>query len=100
MILIWYDSWKTKKISNEYLIYFGLLILFPTFSGTLDAMARFAILAFPMFISMSILSEGKKFNTAFKVTYVIFILMLIFTTIRYVNEEINFCKIIMNKFFC
>ena len=101
LLLLSYIAWKKKYLKNEYLIYLLILIIFPMFSGTLDAMARFAITMFPAFITISMITEKeKKYNTIFKIIYIIFIILLIFSTARYVNEDINLCEMLSIKTFC
>jgi hypothetical protein len=101
LIIILYVGWKGKYVKNEYLIYLAIMLIFPMFSGTLSAMSRFAIMMFPAFIIMSALSEKeRKYNMLFKAIYVIFIFILVFSTVRYVNEDINFCRIFGGEIFC
>jgi hypothetical protein len=57
------------RISGEYLIYAGLLVLLPTSGGLLVSMGRFGMVAFPLFWALAALGEDERVDTLVKTSF-------------------------------
>jgi hypothetical protein len=57
------------RVSAEYLIYAGLLVLLPTSGGLLVSMGRFGMVAFPLFWALAALGEDERVDTLVKTSF-------------------------------
>ncbi len=78
-----------KTINKEYSIYVVLSLVLPLFSTTLQAISRFNLMLFPVFIIMAKLSENEKHDKVLKVLFVLSAILMILFTIRHVNTFIK-----------
>jgi hypothetical protein len=65
---LFYRAWR-MRISGEYLIYAGLLVLLPTSGGLLVSMGRFGMVAFPLFWALADLGEDERVDTLVKTSF-------------------------------
>lgn len=74
-----YIAWK-KKIRTSYLIFSVLAFLLPASSGTFTGLPRYSLVAFPIFITLSLI-EDKTFKKVYIFTgsALLFILLMFFS---------------------
>lgn len=75
-----------KSLKREYTLYFGVSLLLPFFSSSLASISRFGLVMFPAFMVLALRAEKQR--ALITALYAIFILAMIFGTVRYVNEDI------------
>ncbi|MBI2971128.1 MAG: hypothetical protein HYY37_01770 [Candidatus Aenigmarchaeota archaeon] len=90
-LLIFFAYVSYRHLKPEYTIYILTSILLPTMSSTLEAITRFALVIFPVFMAMAVY-ESKNARAAryLKALYMVFAVLLVLFTIRHANEEILF----------
>ena len=78
-----------KYLRKDYVIYLVTSTLLPLFSGNLEAISRYALTIFPLFILVPLLEKNKKFSLLMKILLVISIVLLIVLTVRHVNMHLD-----------
>lgn len=86
LLLFAYES--HRRLGPEYGLYVLASALLPAMSGRLEAISRFALVVFPMFMTMALLEQ--KHARLLRIAYVFSSALLVLFAIRHANEELFF----------
>jgi hypothetical protein len=77
---LWYWCWRRLRLSWDYLIFAGLMIILPTSGGLIVSMGRFGMVAFPFFWALADMGKDERIDTVVKVASPLLLAALVFIT--------------------